>query len=749
MIRRRISPWQILALVALVAWPSVSFGQALADRVPSDAIIYVGWRGADSLGPGYPNSNLKAVLDQSQIPQFIEEFLPKLADRLAQENPQATEPLNIVKTIAGPMWRHPSAFFFAGIDLTNPQLPVPHLGLISQAGNEGAAMQQQIEKLLQSAGNLPFPVKVIRSGDLVALLVGYANPETALAGGQGGARALATETNFTQALAQVGKDPVSIGYVNIEALVSMIDKGVQQVGPPEAQQMWPKIETALGIRGAKRAIFTQGFAGKEWETRAFLAAPEPREGLLAMLNDARPLSNEVYTAIPQNVRMAGAGRFDLAGFVSAIQNAATQFDPNAGQMIDGVFQQISQTVGVDVRKDLLGSLGDEWAYYIDPTVMGRSMLGATVVNRLKNPAKAEESITKIQQFVTNLVTQQLADKHMTLSVMETRSGGVTIHYLGVPLVAPSWAIDNGNLYIGLYPQVVAAAASHGATKGKSILDNKDFVAIRARVGGEKAGSFQFMDLPHLVPDSYGSWIAITRLSGFGDILGIPAPPMLLPALDKIMPYFSPAMAVSSVDAQGLHLHAIEPFPASDVLATDPMSMGAAQPAVMMSILLPALNKAREQANRVKSASNLRQIGLAGLMYANAQNGKFPQDLGALFETQDLSPVVFVNPSTKTELPPDFGNLTKPQQKKWIDDNSDYMWLGAGKSSTGGADVVIACEKPEGSTVGLNMLFADGHVDFVAPMPEAMQRIQAAESGKTRRSDAARSSRNRPPARSSR
>ena len=37
---------------------------------------------------------------------------------------------------------------------------------------------------------------------------------------------------------------------------------------------------------------------------------------------------------------------------------------------------------------------------------------------------------------------------------------------------------------------------------------------------------------------------------------------------------------------------------------------------MVSILLPSPNRAREQANRVKCANNLRQIGLAAMMYAN-------------------------------------------------------------------------------------------------------------------------------------
>ena len=46
-------------------------------------------------------------------------------------------------------------------------------------------------------------------------------------------------------------------------------------------------------------------------------------------------------------------------------------------------------------------------------------------------------------------------------------------------------------------------------------------------------------------------------------------------------------------------------------------------ALLVSILLPALSRAREQANRVVCANNLRQIGLSLTMYTHNNNDFFP------------------------------------------------------------------------------------------------------------------------------
>jgi prepilin-type N-terminal cleavage/methylation domain-containing protein/prepilin-type processing-associated H-X9-DG protein len=49
-------------------------------------------------------------------------------------------------------------------------------------------------------------------------------------------------------------------------------------------------------------------------------------------------------------------------------------------------------------------------------------------------------------------------------------------------------------------------------------------------------------------------------------------------------------------------------------------------ALLISILLPSLNRARETANRVKCANNLKQIGLAIQLYTNDNNGAYPRTI---------------------------------------------------------------------------------------------------------------------------
>lgn len=717
---------RFVASLVVILSPVLAFGQALADRVPEKVILYAGWQGSESLGADYPKSNLKAFLDDSNVGQLFNEFLPNVLDKIGKQQPEAATAARLLSAIGGPMWRHPSAFFVAEVAMVAGQPPMPHLALITQAGREADAFKQELDAQLQNVPPGGPPILVSRDGDLVIVSLGYAEGELKLPAAGAQSRSLAHDPAFAKMVAVVGKGKAMTFYLDAAKLVATVDTAITQFAPDEAKQNWPKIRDALALGSLKQAIAASGFDGKEWGSDLFIAAPAPRAGLLAML-DAKPLSDDIFLAIPKNATMAGADHLNLIALLQGIRKIAAKIDPGVVEQMDSGLRSVSEAVGVDIETDFLGSFGDEWAFYVDPAVAGRGLMGMTILNRLQDPVKADATYKKLQTTAVDFVNQQIPGKQVQIRFASTKVGKVDVNYLAVPLITPSWAINNGNLYLGLYPEVVAASAGRLPGKGQSIHDNKDFAALFTRLGGEHATSFQFIDLQRTAPDTYGSWLTISHLSQIGDLFGVAAPPMVLPPLQKLLSDLGPAGQVSFTDADGFHVRSISPFPGAEVFGSDPMTVGVGQEAMLVSIMLPALNRAREQANRVKDASNLRQIGLGAMMYSNAQkNGAFPGSIGEIAKTQDVSPEVFFSPRSTTTPPP--AGLTPDQAAAYVQEHSDYVWLGKGMKNTADADQILAYEKMQGVTEGINILYADGHVEFKL-MQAARQEIEKQQKGK--------------------
>src|SRR5439155_1160890 len=376
---------------------------------------------------------------------------------------------------------------------------------------------------------------------------------------------------------------------------------------------------------------------------------------------------------------------------------------------------------------LNGIKGAIWSGSFDGQDESRkAFVAATLINKLKDPAKAEQSFMQLGRAVTNFISGMIGRSGMVIAMRDLKDGDVTIHYLATPILRPAWTIKDGVMYVGLYPQVVSSAVAGAAAPGrKSILENESFVALRKRLGGNNVTSIRYVDLPKTAPMIYPTWLVLSSYAGFADLFGAPGPAMLIPPLNDLMVHLAPAGAVAWADEKGWHSHGVSPFPGSQVLGSDP-TMSVAAPALMLSILLPSLNRARETANRVKCASNERQIGMAIMLYANENKGKYPPDLGTLLRTQDITVEVFTCPSSGNTIPPEVKTGPMDVQVAWVNGSASYVYLGAGMKNTAGAEQVVAYEKEDDHDQdGMNILYGDGHVEW-QPMFRAREELQRSQ-----------------------
>lgn len=134
--------------------------------------------------------------------------------------------------------------------------------------------------------------------------------------------------------------------------------------------------------------------------------------------------------------------------------------------------------------------------------------------------------------------------------------------------------------------------------------------------------------------------------------------------------------------------------------------------ILGSAALPWINRAREGGGRVRCPSNLRQIGLAMKLYADAHAGHYPDSFAEILLTEDVTPEVFVCPNSSGS------HSTAPTTREAAADLSNpehcsYIYAAKGLTTDAPLATVLAYEPlANHREEGMNVLFGDGHVEFI-------------------------------------
>ena len=719
---------KLVAAVAVALSPVLAFAEApLAERVPASSVVYVGWAGSEAFAAAAEGTDAGELLAKTKVDEVYTVLLPRVIDRIGQvagpefDRDVADDILGLVRGAS----EHPTAFFFGGVTI-NPDdgETLPKLGIIVKAGEQGAAdLRQRVQNLATASGDMTAVFLTRVDGEHFLMYVGYTDLEMGLnlAGEEAG---LAASERFEAAMEGVGADQLAV-YADGQELMALLNKAIDEEGDPDLRENWPTVRDQLGLDGVSTIAAGGAMRDGAWHTRSLVALDGERRGLFAGARE-QTIDEAVLKAVPADARTLQVVSFDLGGALDTFRQTVAAIDPDADAEIGQGLAVANVFVGANVERDVLRNLGDEWAVYQSQSVLP-GLGGFVAVNKLKDAAKGERALMMMSTAVVNGVRSQIGEPDVTLNGRSAEIDGVEVYYLGTPLVSPSWAVnDDGLLFAGLYPQSVAAAVNAAEAKG-SILDNGSVQqALALADGGGGASGLSFADLPATTPDAYAGWLAVARLiDGGADMFRVEPIGPILPTLPSILQHVTPAYGASWSDDAGWRTHSVSPFPgAAGVLQTQQSAAGYV--AIQMLPALPLLGQelggARETADKVQSASNLRQIGLGAILFADANGGRMPNDLGEILATQDITVEVFLNPRVGDDLPV-LPAGDAEAMAEWASNDSDYEWVGDGLTWEAGADTILAYEKPAGLEQGINVLFADGHVEFLtyAELPDRFAR----------------------------
>ena len=136
-------------------------------------------------------------------------------------------------------------------------------------------------------------------------------------------------------------------------------------------------------------------------------------------------------------------------------------------------------------------------------------------------------------------------------------------------------------------------------------------------------------------------------------------------------------------------------------------------AILAGMLLPALSKAREKARRVNCAGNLKQIGLALLMYSGEFNGFFPNQNAPV--TKDIG---ILNTEKYLQDGKVYGCPSTSDPKAAAND-TNYNYIGSGLKDDNDSptenSVAYDASGNHPNNAWMNVLFIDGHVQGAKPV----------------------------------
>jgi len=709
MIQWRGVRWAWIALLAagVLGGAAMAAGatpvEELTKRLPDGVVAFVGTSGGDALKDDFEKTSLGRIWNDPGVRSFYEAIKTQVLAKV-QEKGTGPDEVKKVDMIVGMAELVAGRPLIVGVaPLAGPvqikEKPPVYAFLILDAGSQKAQFEDLVKKLETLAGAEsiadvtigPTKMRGPKGEKDLPVYWGWSGNYLVVAANDAAGAALQylqkPRAAMPAYLQKVSGGDALVVHADLQKAISLVNGAARQKDAKAADTITAVLKE-LGLSGVRTLTSRVGFAGPDIVVGCLLEVPGPRTGLLAALRPMDPASMDMVDA---RAVTAGAANFDLASAYDTILRAVKAASGEAAVNVEKGLATFESQTKLSVRKDLLGSVAGPAVYYTlgAGAVPEAPLGGAVALLKLKDADLFEKALTSLGDFAAG------QSKGKFQASAQKRDDGRTVHTWMIPQLAmmqimPAWSVANGYAVIGsnagVHDTVVKQMAATGAER-KSIRDTPGYKEAAVKLP-ENLVALNYADsrtqYTQMMTGLQQFW---PMASLFAAQAGLKLPPAL-PSLESIIKDMKPSCRSRWLDSDGLHMQYQGP-------GVEVSMSSVAGAAVGMGVALPALAKAREQARSVASMSNLKQIGLGLIMYADDHQGTWPADLE---QAKSYWPNARVLESPRK--PKDFAGPS-------------YRYL-PGQPKTPDHRNVVAYENPEYCTDRINVLFADGHVEAMKP-----------------------------------